>query len=114
MKTCLVLPVDEVPLLEGEHVEEGAEVAAVVDLVSDEGASLLALGLRDAVGDDPRHRRVRKAFVIIELVLFDPILPIFGSDFNLPAFTLAPPVSMTKVADGSVTGILARRTSSMV
>ena len=58
----LVLPVDEVALLEGQHVEEGAEVAAVVDLVADEGAPLLALGLRDAVRDHPRHRRVRVTF----------------------------------------------------
>ena len=49
-------------LLEGEHVEEGAEVAAVVDLVADERAALLALGLRDAVRDHPRHRRVRVTF----------------------------------------------------
>ena len=55
-----MLPVDEVPLLEGEHVEEGAEVAAVVDLVADKGASLLALGLRDAVRDHARRRRVRE------------------------------------------------------
>ena len=59
--TYLVLPVDEVPLLEGEHIEEGAEVAAVVDLVANEGAPLLALGLRDAVRDHLRHRRVREA-----------------------------------------------------
>ena len=58
----LVLPVDEVALLEGQHVEEGAEVAAVVDLVADECASLLALGLRNAVRDHPRHRRVGIAF----------------------------------------------------
>ena len=60
--TCLVLPVDEVALLEGEHVEEGAEVAAVVDLVADERAALLALGLRDAVRDHARRGRVREAF----------------------------------------------------
>ena len=65
-----MLPVDEVPLLKGEHVEEGAEVAAVVDLVSDEGASLLALGLRDAVRYHPRHRRVRKALGDYRVGLF--------------------------------------------
>ena len=57
--TCLVLPVDKVALLEGEHVEEGAEVAAVVDLVADERAALLALGLRDAVRDHARRGRIR-------------------------------------------------------
>ena len=30
----------------------------------------------------------------------------FGEFMSLPALTLAPPVSITKVADGSVTGIL--------
>ena len=60
--TCLVLPVDEVPLLEGEHVEEGAEVAAVVNLVANEGAPLLALGLCYTVWDHLRHRSVREAF----------------------------------------------------
>ena len=57
-----MLPVDEVSLLEGQHVEEGAEVAAVVDLVADEGTPLLALGLRDAVRYHPRHRRVGVTF----------------------------------------------------
>ena len=67
----LVLPVDEVALLEGQHVEEGAEVAAVVDLVADECASLLALGLRNAVRDHPRHRRVRVTFEKVYLFQSD-------------------------------------------
>ena len=102
-----MLPVDEVPLLEGEHVKEGAEVAAVVDLITNEGSPLLALGLCDAVRDHPRHGGVREALGHINLVLL--ILLKFRCYFelhSLPAFTLAPPVSMTKVADGSVTGIL--------
>ena len=112
--TCLVFPVDEVALLEGQHVEEGAEVAAVVDLVADEGAPLLALGLRDAIWDHPRHRRVRIAFEKAKMKIKAFLVPTLagqvynrlGEFISLPALTLAPPVSMTKVADGSVTGIL--------
>ena len=54
----LVVPVDEVALLKGEQVEEGAQIAAVVDLVGNEGAPFLALGLHDAVGEDATRGRV--------------------------------------------------------
>jgi hypothetical protein len=56
-----MVPINQVAPLEGQHVEERREIPAIVDLVPDEGPSLLALGLGDAVGDDPGRDRVREA-----------------------------------------------------
>ena len=48
-----MIPVDKIALLEGEEIEQGREVSAVVNLVSDEGSTLLRFGLHDAVGHHP-------------------------------------------------------------
>jgi hypothetical protein len=37
----LVIPVDQVALLEGQHVEEGGEITTVLDLIAHKGSPLL-------------------------------------------------------------------------
>lgn len=46
----LGVPVEEVALLEGQHVVEAGYVSALVDLVTNEGPSSLTFCLRYAIG----------------------------------------------------------------
>jgi hypothetical protein len=60
----LVVPVDEVAPLEGQHVEEGGKVTTVLNLITNKGATLLRLGLHDAVW---KHSAIRNDKIPLNL-----------------------------------------------